>query len=57
MPVFLGDSIQWERRRDLFTDNEAIKVATSSQDLMTGGGSLFDVGAGRVISDSKSWPP
>jgi len=43
LPVFLGDSLQWERRQDLFTDSEAIKVATSSEDLMSGGGgSLFD---------------
>lgn len=43
VPVFLGDSLQWERRRDLFTDSEAIKVTTSSQDLMSGGGGgLFD---------------
>lgn len=43
VPVFLGDSLQWERRRDLFTDSEAIKIATSSQDLMSGGGGgLFE---------------
>lgn len=42
IPVFLGDSLQWERHQDLFTDDQAITIATSSEDLIEGGGgSLF----------------
>lgn len=43
VPVFLGDSLQWERHRDLFADSEAVRVSTSSDELMDGGGGgLFD---------------
>lgn len=42
IPVFLGDSLQWERHADLFTDDHALTVSTSSEDLIEGGGgSLF----------------
>jgi len=43
IPVFLGDSLQWERHQDLFTDTDAVTISTSSEDLVEGGGgALFD---------------
>lgn len=42
VPVFLGDSLQWERHTDLFADGEAVTISTSGEDLVSGGGgSLF----------------
>ena len=43
VPVFLGDSIQWESHRDLFAGDDVISVSTSGDELVSGGGgTLFD---------------
>lgn len=43
IPVFLGDSLQWEQQADLFSSTEAITVETTGDDLFSeGGGLLFD---------------
>lgn len=49
VPVFLGDSLQWERHADLFTDHEAITISTSAEDFITGGG-------GSLFSDDLVFP-
>ena len=41
MPVYLGDSIQWEQRTDLLAGVADITVSTAGDDLITGGGALF----------------
>ncbi|MEU1686469.1 N-6 DNA methylase [Micromonospora sp. NPDC005707] len=41
IPVYLGDSLQWEQRRDLFGGRDEIRIATSGDDLVAGGGMLF----------------
>jgi hypothetical protein len=43
IPVYLGDSIQWEQQRDLLSKEGAITVQTTGEDIMSaGGGLLFD---------------
>lgn len=44
IPVYLGDSLQWEQQADLFSQHDAITVETSGDDLLGagGGGMLFD---------------
>jgi hypothetical protein len=49
IPVFLGDTLQWERHRDLFTDDDAIKVSTAGEDLIQGGG-------GAIFGDDLTFP-
>lgn len=49
VPVFLGDSLQWERHRDLFSDDRAVAIATGSEDLVSGGG-------GSLFSDELVFP-
>lgn len=49
IPVFLGDSLQWERRRDLFSDSDALAISTSSEDFIEGGG-------GSLFSDDLVFP-
>ena len=41
VPVYLGDSIQWEQHRDLLAGVTDITVSTSGDDLLEGGGALF----------------
>lgn len=43
VPVFLGDSLQWEQDSTLLSRADAISVSTSGDDLLSaGGGLLFD---------------
>jgi N-6 DNA Methylase len=49
VPVFLGDSLQWERHQDLFTDTEAITISTGSEELVEGGG-------GALLPDDLIFP-
>ncbi|MGW5355143.1 N-6 DNA methylase [Streptomyces sp. NPDC004031] len=41
IPVYLGDSLQWEQNRDLFGGVDEITIATAGSDLVEGGGALF----------------
>lgn len=41
IPVYLGDSIQWEQHTDLLTGLSNITVSTEGDDLVSGGGALF----------------
>lgn len=53
IPVFLGDSLQWERHQDLFTDDHALTISTNSEDLIEGGGgSLF---ADELVFPAAVW--
>ncbi|NDR53903.1 N-6 DNA methylase [Actinomyces sp. 565] len=36
VPVFLGDSLQWEERADLLTDDDAVTISTAGSDLAQG---------------------
>ncbi|MDQ0260485.1 methylase of polypeptide subunit release factors [Sinomonas atrocyanea] len=43
IPVYLGDSLQWEQQTNLLSSEEAITVETTGEDLLSaGGGLLFD---------------
>jgi len=44
IPVFLGDSLQWEQRRDLLVDEDTVTISTSDDSIVGGGGGglLFD---------------
>lgn len=42
VPIYLGDSLQWEQNPDLFSRDNAFSVDTSGDHLVTGGGMLFD---------------
>jgi len=41
VPVYLGDAVQWEQRRDLLNDADKITISTAGTDLVDGGGTLF----------------
>ncbi|HEX6500176.1 MAG TPA: N-6 DNA methylase [Micromonosporaceae bacterium] len=42
VPVYLGDSVQWEQRRDLLGREEDVRIATTGEELVDGGaGVLF----------------
>lgn len=42
IPVYLGDSVQWEQHRDLLGGVDVIRVSTTGDDLVDeGGGTLF----------------
>ena len=41
VPVYLGDAVQWEQRRDLLNDADKVTVSTAGTDLVDGGGTLF----------------
>lgn len=45
IPVFLGDSLQWEQQADLFSSADAVTVETSGEDLLGGGGGILFEGA------------
>ncbi|WLS46759.1 N-6 DNA methylase [Micromonospora profundi] len=49
VPVYLGDSLQWEQRRDLFGGTEDISIATSGDDLV-------ETGQGTLIGDDLNFP-
>jgi hypothetical protein len=42
IPVYLGDSVQWEQRQDLFHTEETVSISTSGEELVAGGASLGD---------------
>lgn len=41
VPVYLGDSLQWEQRRDLSSGADVITVSTAGDHFVEGGGMLF----------------
>ncbi len=41
IPVYLGDSVQWEQRHDLIDGGEVITVSTSGGDLLESSGTIF----------------
>ena len=41
IPVYLGDSIQWEQHTDLLAGLTEITISTAGDDLVSGGGALF----------------
>lgn len=59
VPVYLGDSIQWEQQNDLMASAEAITVETTGEDLLSaGGGLLFDdnlVFPTSVLADAQNF--
>lgn len=43
VPVYLGDSLQWEQQRDLLSREDTITIPTTGEDILSaGGGLLFD---------------
>lgn len=49
IPVFLGDSIQWEQRNDLFDEHGTVTVHTDDHELAEGGG-------GTIFTDDLVFP-
>ncbi|WP_433494517.1 N-6 DNA methylase [Micromonospora sp. CA-248089] len=49
IPVYLGDSIQWEQRRDLFGGLDTVTISTAGDDLVDGG-------AGMLFGDDLAFP-
>lgn len=49
VPIFLGDAIQWEERRDLLAADGNITVSTEGDELVDGGG-------GTLFSDDLIFP-
>lgn len=41
IPVFLGDSLQWEQRKDLIGGVDTITISTGGEDLVEGGGGVL----------------
>lgn len=41
VPIYLGDSLQWEQNRDLFTRDDAVSIATTADDLVGKGGGII----------------
>ncbi|KAA0094708.1 SAM-dependent DNA methyltransferase [Mycolicibacterium sp. P1-18] len=41
IPVYLGDSMQWEQNRDLYGGVDTVSIATAGDELVEGGGVLF----------------
>ncbi|MGY1929521.1 Eco57I restriction-modification methylase domain-containing protein [Nocardia gipuzkoensis] len=41
IPIYLGDSVQWEQNRDLFGGADRVTIATAGHELVEGGGVLF----------------
>jgi SAM-dependent methyltransferase len=44
IPVYLGDSLQWEQHRDIWSSDDLVRIETTSDELVggSGGGTLFD---------------
>lgn len=59
VPVYLGDSLQWEQQADLLSDEGTITVETTGEDLLSaGGGLLFDdnlVFPASVLADAQNF--
>jgi hypothetical protein len=49
IPVYLGDSVQWEQRLDLYGGVDEIRVSTAGTDLV-------DEGGGTLMSDDLVFP-
>lgn len=49
VPVFLGDSVQWEQQQDLFSRAGAVTVHTAGDELVEGGG-------GALLEDDLHFP-
>ncbi|MEV0326206.1 N-6 DNA methylase [Micromonospora echinospora] len=41
IPVYLGDSVQWEQRRDLLNGIDEVRISTTGEELVEGGGGLL----------------
>lgn len=41
IPIYLGDSVQWEQNRDLFGGTDRVTITTAGNELVEGGGVLF----------------
>jgi hypothetical protein len=41
VPIYLGDSLQWEQNRDLFSRDDAVSIATTSNELVGEGGGIL----------------
>lgn len=41
VPVYLGDSLQWEQQADIFASEEQLTIATTGADLVEAGAALF----------------
>ncbi|KAA0919134.1 N-6 DNA methylase [Dietzia sp. ANT_WB102] len=41
IPIYLGDSMQWEQNRDLFGGTDRVTITTAGNELVEGGGVLF----------------
>lgn len=59
IPVYLGDSLQWEQQSSLLSSEDAITVETTGEDIMSaGGGLLFDdnlVFPLSILSDAQNF--
>jgi len=49
IPVYLGDSLQWEQRQDLLGGADTVTISTDGDDLVAGGG-------GALFSDDLRFP-
>lgn len=49
VPVFLGDSVQWEDHQDLLAGDDTLTVSTSGDELVSGGG-------GTLFADDLVFP-
>jgi hypothetical protein len=41
VPIYLGDSLQWEQRRDLLSSHDVVTISTAGDDLVEGGGGVL----------------
>ncbi|MGC5659003.1 N-6 DNA methylase [Micromonospora sp. WMMD723] len=41
IPVYLGDSVQWEQRQDLLGGIDQVRISTTGDELVEGGGGLL----------------
>lgn len=59
IPIYLGDSLQWEQQSSLLSSEDAITVETTGEDIMSaGGGLLFDdnlVFPLSILSDAQNF--
>lgn len=59
IPVYLGDSLQWEQQADIFSSTDAITVETAGEDLIgEASGALFDdnlIFPTSVMSDAQNF--
>lgn len=58
VPVYLGDSLQWEQTADIFASEERLTIATTGTDLVEAGGALWHddlVFPKSVLSDAANF--